>query len=46
MAGKKYLNEMLGIGKWVNPKGGYMVKFRKINKDIYVIIDDQFPVDN
>lgn len=26
------------------PTGAYMVKFNKFNKDIYVIIDDNFPV--
>ena len=26
------------------PQGAYMVKFNKLNKDVHVIIDDQFPV--
>ena len=26
------------------PPGAYMVKFQKFGKDIYVIVDDNFPV--
>lgn len=26
------------------PKGGYLVKFNKFNRDLYVMIDDNFPV--
>lgn len=26
------------------PKGAYMAKFNKFNRDVFVIIDDQFPV--
>lgn len=28
------------------PPGCYMVKFNKFNKDIYIIVDDYFPVED
>jgi hypothetical protein len=41
---KKYCEKMLGINEWQNPYGAYMVRFKKMGRDIYVIIDDQFAV--
>lgn len=37
--GREHLQKILGLGEWENPNGAYMVKFRKYNKDIHVIID-------
>lgn len=30
--GLKNLRKMLGIGEWENPKGAYMVKFKKLGR--------------
>ena len=38
--------EPLGNDEWKNHKGAYMVRFYKFLKTVYVIVDDQLPVDN
>jgi hypothetical protein len=45
--GTNHIKNMLGLGEkgWKNPQGAYMVKFNKFNKDLYVIIDNQFAFD-
>ena len=39
------LKKMLGVGEWENPRGGYMVKFKKVGVNIHSIVDDYLPVD-
>ena len=41
--GKDRIKKILGDSV-NNPPGAYMVKFNKFNRDIHVIIDNQFPV--
>jgi hypothetical protein len=43
--GVENIKKILGLQnkEWKNPNGAYMVKFKKYGKDIYIIIDDQFP---
>jgi hypothetical protein len=41
---RKYCEKLLGIGEWECPTGAYMVRLKKLGRDIYVIIDNQFPV--
>ncbi len=41
------IKENLGLaGKttWANPPGGYLVKFHKYQREIFVMVDDRMPV--
>jgi hypothetical protein len=46
LGGCKAEREELSPSEWRNQKGAYMIKFNKFLKDVYVIVDDQIPVDN
>ena len=41
--GNDHIKRIMGFNEWENPKGAYMVKFKKFNKDIHIIIDSEFP---
>lgn len=41
---KKQIDKMIGVGEWENPVGAYMVRFKKMGRDLYVIVDDQLAV--
>ncbi len=43
--GREKLNQILSKPADL-PPGAYMVKFNKFNRDVYVIVDSQFPVSN
>jgi hypothetical protein len=47
--GDTWLRAAVGMGEaegWTNQKGAYMIRFYKFLKKIYVIVDDQLPVDH
>ena len=47
--GDGWIRSALGMVEaegWRNQKGAYMVRFFKFLKKVYVIVDDQLPVDN
>jgi calpain-15 len=33
----------MGTREWSNPPGGYLVKFYKYGKEVYVMVDDRLP---
>lgn len=35
-----------GSSRWTNAKGAYMVRFYKFSKEVFIVIDDQIPVDS
>jgi len=42
--GTKTIKNILGIDVWKNAEGSFMVKFNKYGKDVYVIVDSEFPI--
>ena len=43
LLGRDRIKNILGDPS-LSPPGAYMAKFNKFNRDLYVIIDNQFPV--
>ena len=43
--GKTRINQIISSAA-ESPVGAHMVKFNKLNRDLYVIIDNQYPVFN
>lgn len=43
--GKNRINQIISPAN-ESPVGAHMVKFNKLNRDLYVIIDNQYPVYN
>lgn len=34
---------MAGSTVWQNPEGGYLVKFHKYQREVFVMVDDKLP---